>query len=88
MTTTNVNAPIPARNDALNKKSNELNQQPNLNPKPREFQYLCKFCCDECALPLRIYGENFVETYSNGRVNILRCLCDLHAEEFELEVAE
>jgi hypothetical protein len=94
MTTTNRNAPIPARKDALNKKSNEPNQQPNLNPKVCVFQYktygqsklshTTAFACDECSLPLLLYGENFIETYSTGRANILRCLCDLHAEEFGL----
>ncbi len=44
------------------------------------------FVCDECARPLHLYGENFIETYINGEANILRCLCDLHADEFELEV--
>jgi hypothetical protein len=42
------------------------------------------FVCDECARPLRLYGENFIETYTNGKVNILRCLCDLHADEMEV----
>ncbi len=42
------------------------------------------FVCDECARPLRLYGENFIETYTNGKANILRCLCDLHADEMEV----
>lgn len=41
------------------------------------------FVCDECAMPLSLYGENFVETYTDYGVNPLRCLCDLHAAEFE-----
>jgi hypothetical protein len=47
MTITKGNAPIPARNDAFNEKGNETNQQPNLNPKSRDFQYLCSFCWRE-----------------------------------------
>jgi hypothetical protein len=43
--------------------------------------------CDECSLPLWLYGANFIESYSNGYANTLRCLCDLHAEELVLEVA-
>ena len=46
------------------------------------------FVCDECSAPLHLYGANFIETYTNGKVNILRCLCDLHAQELGLEVAE
>jgi len=42
------------------------------------------FVCDECARPLHLYGENFIETYTNGKANILRCLCDLHANEMEV----
>jgi RNase P subunit RPR2 len=38
--------------------------------------------CDECAAPLWLYGENFIESYSNGYADTLRCLCDMHAEEF------
>jgi hypothetical protein len=45
---------------------------------------MTNFVCDVCALPLSLYGANFIETYSNGRVNILRCLCDLHADEMEV----
>lgn len=44
-----------------------------------------RLVCDECCLPLSLYGENFIESYDEGRANALRCLCDLHAEEFELE---
>ncbi len=43
--------------------------------------------CDECCLPLWLYGANFIESYSNGYANTLKCLCDLHAEELGLEVA-
>ncbi len=42
------------------------------------------FVCDECARPLHLYGENFIETYTNGKANVLRCLCDLHADEMEV----
>jgi hypothetical protein len=44
--------------------------------------------CDECSSPLWLYGANFIESYSNGYANTLRCLCDLHAEELGLEVAK
>lgn len=40
-----------------------------------------RIVCDECALPLSLYGGNFIESYSKGRANILRCLCDIHAAE-------
>ena len=42
------------------------------------------FVCDECCRPLHLYGENFIETYTNGKVNTLRCLCDIHADEMEV----
>jgi hypothetical protein len=92
MTNTNKNAPIPARNDALTKKSDEPNQQPNLNLNVCDFQYktygqsklshTTAFACDECSAPLHLYGANFIESCTSGQVNILRVLCDLHAEEF------
>jgi hypothetical protein len=44
MTTTNKNAPIPARNDASDCKSKPQTGQKNYNIKPREFQYFCSFC--------------------------------------------
>ncbi len=47
-----------------------------------------RLVCDECSAPLHLYGEHFVESYTNGDANILRCLCDLHAEELELGVAK
>jgi hypothetical protein len=47
MTTTNKNAPFPARNDARNTKGNKPNEQTNLNLKVRDFQYFCVFCCSE-----------------------------------------
>ncbi len=56
-------------------------------PERKTFK-LSAFVCDDCCLPLHLYGANFIETYSGGKVNILRCLCDTHAEEFELEVAK
>ncbi len=45
---------------------------------------VCDDVCDECALPLKLYGSNYIESYTNGRANILRCLCDLHADEWEV----
>ncbi len=44
-----------------------------------------RIVCDECAAPLHLYGENFIESYINGRANVLRCLCDLHADELEVK---
>ncbi len=35
--------------------------------------------CDECCRPLRLYGENFIESYTAGQANPLRALCDRHA---------
>jgi hypothetical protein len=37
--------------------------------------------CDECALPLSLYGSNFIESYTAGQANVLRALCDRHAAE-------
>ncbi len=93
MTNTNRNAPLLAGNDALDKKSKEPNQLLNLNSKVLDFQYknnvqskfsphITAFVCDECSIPLHLGGENFIESYSNGRANILRCLCDTHARAF------
>jgi hypothetical protein len=51
-------------------------------PTRNKIQFnLTAFVCDECALPLRLYGANFIENYSYGHANTLRCLCDLHAAE-------
>jgi hypothetical protein len=41
--------------------------------------------CDECCLPLHLYGENYIESYANGRAPLFKALCDAHASEF-LEV--
>ncbi len=38
--------------------------------------------CDECALPLRIYGENYIESHADGRAYLLKAFCNSHAEEF------
>jgi len=46
-----------------------------------------RLVCDECAVPLLLYGENFIESYKAGKANVLRCLCDLHAAEL-LEVGK
>jgi hypothetical protein len=40
-----------------------------------------RLVCDECCLPLYLFGENFIESYTNGRANLLQCLCDTHAAE-------
>ncbi len=48
-----------------------------------------RLVCDECSAPLHLYGEHFIDSYTNGYANTLRCLCDVHNEEFELsEVAK
>jgi hypothetical protein len=47
MTTTNKNAPIPARNDASDRKNKPHREHKNNNSKPREFQYKCSFCWRE-----------------------------------------
>jgi hypothetical protein len=65
----------------------------NNNTKATEFQYktrglsklshtTTKFVCDECSLPLRLYGENHIKSCAGGQSNILRTLCDSHAVEF------
>jgi hypothetical protein len=92
MTTKKGNAPLPARNDAHNKKSDETNQQTYLNLNVSGFQsktfgqsklsQTTAFACDECSLPLQLYGENYIETYTDGQANPLRCFCNTHAEEF------
>ncbi len=41
--------------------------------------------CDECALPLYLYGENYVESHTGGRAYLRKALCNSHAAEF-LEV--
>jgi hypothetical protein len=96
MTNINYKRANPGKDDALDKKIDETNEQLNSNLKLHGFQ--CKtygkskfsstisFACDECNLPLQLYGENYIETYTDGKVNVLRALCDLHADEFELEV--
>jgi len=33
-------------------------------------------------LPLRLYGENYVESHANGRAYLLKALCNSHAAEF------
>jgi hypothetical protein len=41
-----------------------------------------RLACDECCLPLHLYGENYVESYANGRATLHKALCDSHADEF------
>lgn len=41
-----------------------------------------RLTCDECCLPLYLYGVNYIESHSNGRSYLLKCLCDSHADEF------
>ncbi len=47
MTTTNDNAPIPARNGASDSTNKTQIGHRNNNTKPRDFQYLCSFCWRE-----------------------------------------
>jgi hypothetical protein len=47
MITTQINAPIRARNDASDRKNKPHREHKNNNSKPREFQYLCSFCWRE-----------------------------------------
>jgi hypothetical protein len=49
--------------------------------EPRSFIGM-RLTCDECCLPLYLYGENFVEARSNGRSYLRKALCDSHAAEF------
>jgi hypothetical protein len=72
---TKENQPKESRITMNNNKSNQ-----------NKFQ-LNSSVCDECCLPMRLYGENFIESYTNGHANTLRCLCDLHAAEL-MEVSE
>ncbi len=58
----------------------DLLEQGKLSRLPFCFSGL-RLVCDECAAPLHLYGENFIESYTEGRANSLRCLCDLHADE-------
>jgi len=71
------------------KKTQCFKHNSPLHKPPGAHQPFCftgwRLVCDECAAPLHLYGENFIETYCNGRANILKCLCDLHAAEL-LEV--
>jgi hypothetical protein len=59
----------------------------NADELPFRFTGL-RLVCDECAAPLWLYGENFIDSYTDGRANILRCLCDLCADALDLEVAK
>ncbi len=38
--------------------------------------------CDECALPLRLYRSDTLDTYTSGRAGTLRDLCDKCSEDF------
>ena len=40
-----------------------------------------EFVCDECCLPLSLYGENVILSVENDRF-VTQLLCDLHCEEF------
>jgi len=73
-----------ADNRAPHSSRRDLLENSKLAHLPFCFSGL-RLVCDECAAPLHIYGENFIESYTNGRANILKCLCDLHAAEL-LEV--
>ncbi len=64
-----------------NYKSKQFQTQPESRHLPFRLQRLV---CDECARPLYLYGENFIDSYTDGRANVLRCLCDIHADEMEV----
>jgi len=72
--------------DALKNLEQGLTMNNNTSNQ-NKFQFnLTAFVCDECALPLRLYGANFIENYSYGHANTLRCLCDLHADEMGVQL--
>jgi len=71
-------------NELTVKTPNKELQMDNTPTRNKIQLKLTSFVCDECALPLRLYGQNFIETYTGGKVNVLRCLCDLHAAEMEV----
>ncbi len=49
---------------------------------PPQFRFTLKhIICDECARPLRLYGENFNDSNTNGSANPPLGLCDTHAAE-------
>ncbi len=65
-------------NQRLTKKTNSKGESfsmSNITTTLKEIQI------DFCFAPLRLYGENFIDSYTSGEANILRCLCDTHAEE-------
>lgn len=70
----------------LNNNNKNAKFQLKLIKKPKSSKLSTtsfrSFVCDECAAPLSLYGANFIESYSKGSANVLRCLCDLHAEAF------
>jgi hypothetical protein len=47
---------------------------------------LRRLVCDECCLPLHLYGRDFIESYIDEQAELLPSLCDLHLSELELEV--
>jgi uncharacterized protein with PIN domain len=93
---TNNGSILRTRNQPLNKKTNSKGESISMSNSTttlKEIQVDFRFAdmrlvCDECAAPLHLYGEHFIDSYTNGRANILRCLCDLHTEELGLEVAK
>ncbi len=77
----NKNA-VAFQSNGLNSRTNTRTNHVNNTPNRDKLQTISpRFVCDECARPLHLYGENFIESYTNGKVNVLRCLCDLHADE-------
>ncbi len=62
----------------------------NLNTTNEKTQQLklpgCFLVCDVCERPLHIYGENFIDAYTNGKAVVRRCLCNDHAAELRGEV--
>ncbi len=77
--------------DTINQTKNQFKSPPQKKPiklASSLFFQKTAFVCDTCALPLNLYGENFIESYHNGKVNTLRCLCDIHAAEMGLVVSQ
>ncbi len=81
---------IPQKPKKLQLNSNFGNQTPQITAsRAGENAGVPSFCfigmrlvCDECSLPLKLYGENHHDTYTNDAANPLLSLCDICAAEF------
>lgn len=47
----------------------------------QEVKCNIEFVCDECCLPVSLYGRNIILSVENDNF-ITHIFCDLHAEEF------